>query len=68
MKKNIALSDGSIMELEYDEPFNAKVRQYFDLGDDVEPSDEQIKTFFYKTCKVALDKAEEEMKRDGSWD
>jgi hypothetical protein len=67
-KRNVTLPDGSNLELEYSEQFNDKVRQYFELGPHDEPTDEHVRNFIFRTCKLALDKAEEEMRRDGTWD
>ena len=44
--KSIELPDGSVLTLEYNEKFVAKVRQHFKLEANVEVSDDLLKEFF----------------------
>lgn len=55
------------MELEFNEGFYAKVREQFGLGTFETPTDEHVRMFIWGACKTAFDKAEREMRADGSW-
>ena len=68
LKRNVKFVDGTSLELEYDESFYDKVRVALDLGTFDIPTDKQLCFFLRDVCKIAFDKAEEEMKRDGTWE
>lgn len=68
LKRNISLPNGLVLELEYDERFYEKVREALGLGPRDVPTDEQVRYFVHEVCKVAFDKAEAEMKNDGTWE
>jgi hypothetical protein len=56
--RDIRLRDGTNMQIDLTEQFEAAVRKQFSLPDGVEIEDSYIKMYFYGALKNALDKAE----------
>lgn len=67
MLRVIELPKGGTFELEYTEAFYDKVRAHYNLLAFEIPTDEHILSFFRETSKSAFDKAENEMRRNGTW-
>ena len=66
LKRNVFVPKGGDLALEYTEEFMTKIREQFELEEDAEVSDDQIRMFLFGACKTALDKAEEELERESS--
>jgi hypothetical protein len=54
----VEISDGTILEVEYNDDFFCKVRKYFGLTDVDEVSDDHLKVFFCDTFKSTLSNIE----------
>ncbi len=67
-KRIIELPNGETLELDYNESFYDKIREHFGLSKWETPSDLQIRNFIWGACKTALDRKEQEMKKDGKWE
>jgi hypothetical protein len=46
LSRSIELPDGSVLTLDFNEKFLAKVRQHFELAPDVDVEDRYLKEFF----------------------
>tara|TARA_R110002060_G_scaffold67166_2_gene75941 strand:+ start:615 stop:836 length:222 start_codon:yes stop_codon:yes gene_type:complete len=60
--KIITLPNGSNLEITCTSDFYKKVREHFNLKDNASISDDHVRIFVHGACKVAIDKAEKEIK------